>query len=53
MIEPAFAWRNGELRTERGAARVREFETAGRERPAVSVGSSEHLHPAPAAPRAA
>ena len=47
---PSFAWRDGALRTERGAARYRTFRVRGKERPAVSVGSSEHfalprLHP--------
>jgi short subunit dehydrogenase-like uncharacterized protein len=50
MLEPAFAWRDGAIRTERGAARVRSFEMAGKARQAISVGSSEHfalprLHP--------
>lgn len=48
---PSFAWRDGALRTERAAARVRTFRLRGKDRPAVSVGSSEHftlprLHPA-------
>jgi len=47
---PSFAWRDGALRSERGAAGVRTFRIHGRDRPAVSVGSSEHftlprLHP--------
>ncbi len=42
LVEPAFAWRDG-IRTERGAARVRSFEAAGRSREAISVGSSEHF----------
>ena len=47
---PSFAWREGALRTERGAARVRAFRFRGKERAAISVGSSEHfalprLHP--------
>ena len=50
VIEPAFAWRGGELVTERAAKRVASFEVDGRPREAVSVGSSEHfalprLHP--------
>jgi short subunit dehydrogenase-like uncharacterized protein len=49
-IEPAFAWRDGALQTERGAKRFKAFQVKGRELPAVSVGSSEHfslprLHP--------
>lgn len=42
LIEPAFVWRGG-IRSERGAARVRSFEAAGRQRQAISVGSSEHF----------
>lgn len=50
MLEPSFAWRQG-IVTERGAKRVRSFHVAGRERQAISVGSSEHftvprIHPA-------
>ena len=41
---PSFAWREGALRTERGAARVRTFRfPGGKDRPAISVGSSEHF----------
>ena len=48
--EPSFAWRDGALRTERAAARHRNFHVRGRDRPGISVGSSEHfalprLHP--------
>jgi short subunit dehydrogenase-like uncharacterized protein len=42
-LEPAFAWRDGRLVTERGAKRYLTFDVNGRERPAVSVGSSEHF----------
>jgi short subunit dehydrogenase-like uncharacterized protein len=42
IVEPAFVWR-GAIRTERGAARVRSFDVAGKSRPAISVGSSEHF----------
>ena len=47
---PSFAWRDGGLRTARAADRVRTFLLGGKERPAISVGSSEHftlhrLHP--------
>jgi short subunit dehydrogenase-like uncharacterized protein len=42
MLEPSFAWRRG-IVTERGAKRVRAFEAGGKERQAVSVGSSEHF----------
>jgi short subunit dehydrogenase-like uncharacterized protein len=49
MVDPAFEWREG-IRACRPAARVRTFDAAGKERPGVSVGSSEHfslprLHP--------
>lgn len=48
LIEPGFAWR-GAVREQR-LPRVRTFEVRGRERPALSIGSSEHfalprLHP--------
>jgi short subunit dehydrogenase-like uncharacterized protein len=39
LVEPSFAWRDGRLVTERGAARVRSFDG----RPGVSAGSSEHF----------
>ena len=42
LVEPGFVWRDG-IRTERGAARVRTFETAGKSRQAISVASSEHF----------
>jgi short subunit dehydrogenase-like uncharacterized protein len=43
LMEPVFGFRDGRLQQERGAARVASFEVAGERRPAVSVGSSEHL----------
>ena len=43
LVEPVFAFRYGRLQTERGAARMASFEVGGSRRPAVSVGSSEHL----------
>ena len=43
MVAPAFAYRNGRLVTERGAARARGFDLGGRRRDAISVGSSEHF----------
>jgi short subunit dehydrogenase-like uncharacterized protein len=43
VFEPHFAWRDGRLQTERAARRLRRFDVGGRERPAVSVGSSEHF----------
>jgi short subunit dehydrogenase-like uncharacterized protein len=42
MTEPSFRWQSG-IRTERGAKRVRSFFAAGKERQAISVGSSEHF----------
>jgi short subunit dehydrogenase-like uncharacterized protein len=41
-LEPSFVWRQG-IRTERIAARLRAFEVDGRQRQAVSAGSSEHF----------
>jgi short subunit dehydrogenase-like uncharacterized protein len=43
LLEPSFAFRDGRLRTERSAARVRSFSVRGRRREGVSVGGSEHL----------
>ncbi|HEX8073513.1 MAG TPA: saccharopine dehydrogenase NADP-binding domain-containing protein [Thermoleophilaceae bacterium] len=50
MLEPAYAWRDGRLQTERGGRRLASFDVNGTSRPAISVGSSEHfalprLHP--------
>jgi short subunit dehydrogenase-like uncharacterized protein len=42
LVEPGFVWR-GAIKTERGAARVRSFEAAGKRRQALSVASSEHF----------
>jgi short subunit dehydrogenase-like uncharacterized protein len=42
-LDPAFAFRGGRIVTERGGARVRSFEVAGRERPAMSIGAAEHF----------
>ena len=42
MLEPSFAWRK-RIVTERAAKRVRSFEAGGKERQAISVGSSEHF----------
>ena len=43
VAAPSFAWRDGNLRSERGAARYRTFRMRGKDRPAVAVGSSEHF----------
>ena len=42
LVEPGFVWR-GEIRTERGAKRVRSFTAAGKSRAAISAASSEHF----------
>ncbi len=41
FMEPQFGFRAGRIETERGAARVERFDVGGRERPAISVGTSE------------
>ena len=43
MAEPSFVFRDGRVRTERGAKRVRSFHVGAKEQKAVSVGSSEHF----------
>ena len=43
MLEPAFAWRDGRIQDERSAKRYRTFPVKGREKPAVTVGASEHF----------
>ncbi len=43
IAEPSFAFRDGRIVTEPGARRMRDFEVAGRRRPAVSVGASENF----------
>src|SRR5215210_6158440 len=43
VVSPSFAWRVGLLVTERGAKRVHGFAVRGKDRPAISVGSSEHF----------
>ena len=42
LLEPAFAWRDGRLRRERTARRVRSFPVGGRDWLGVSYGGSEH-----------
>jgi hypothetical protein len=42
LLEPGFAWRDGRLRRERTARRVRSFPIGGRGRLAVSYAGSEH-----------
>jgi short subunit dehydrogenase-like uncharacterized protein len=41
-IAPGFAWRDGRLRDDRAASRVRSFDVRGRQRSGVSLGGSEH-----------
>lgn len=41
FLSPQYAWRHGELVTERGAARVRTFEVRGESRQGLSVGTTE------------
>lgn len=43
VTAPSFGWRGRRIVTERGAKRVRTFSVRGRDRPAISVGSSEHF----------
>jgi short subunit dehydrogenase-like uncharacterized protein len=40
---PGFAYRDGRVRTERAAAKVRSFRVGSKDRPGVSIGSSEHF----------
>jgi short subunit dehydrogenase-like uncharacterized protein len=42
-LDPAFAFRDGRIRTERGGARVRSFTRSGKARPAMSIGAAEHF----------
>lgn len=43
LAEPGFAFRDGHIRSERGAKRVRSFAVGGKDKDAVSVGGSEHF----------
>jgi len=43
LLAPSFAWENGRLVTVRGGRKARAFPFPGRNRMAVSVGSSEHF----------
>jgi short subunit dehydrogenase-like uncharacterized protein len=43
ITEPSFAYRDGRVRTERGAARHRSFGLDGKQRDAVAIGASEHF----------
>jgi short subunit dehydrogenase-like uncharacterized protein len=50
MLEPGFAFRGGRIVTEPPGRHVTSFEVRGREREAVSVGSSEHFTLPPLSP---
>ena len=41
LMEPSFQFRDGSLVTERGAKQVHSFGVGGRQRPGISVGTSE------------
>lgn len=43
MLEPGFAFRGGRIVTEGAARRIRSFDVRGKQRSAVSIGSSEHF----------
>lgn len=43
LADRSYTFRDGALRTERAAARVRSFDVEGRRRPALSVGATEQL----------
>ena len=51
IAEPAFAYRDGRIQTERGAKRVRSFPVGSKQLQGVSVGSSEHFTLPRVAPR--
>ncbi|MFN8108366.1 MAG: saccharopine dehydrogenase NADP-binding domain-containing protein [Thermoleophilia bacterium] len=43
VLGPHFAWRDGAIVSERGAARMARFAADGGRKPALSVGSTEHF----------
>jgi short subunit dehydrogenase-like uncharacterized protein len=43
MLDEGYAFRDGTVAGERGAARIRSFAVKGRDREAVSIGSAEHF----------
>jgi short subunit dehydrogenase-like uncharacterized protein len=43
MLDSSFAYRDGRIVSERAAKRVRDFDVRGKQRPAVSIGMSEHF----------
>jgi short subunit dehydrogenase-like uncharacterized protein len=50
MLEPGFAFRGGRIATEPAGRHLARFDVRGRERDAVSVGSSEHFTLPPLSP---
>jgi short subunit dehydrogenase-like uncharacterized protein len=51
MLDDGYEFRDGNVRTARIAARVRSFGVRGKDRPAVSIGGSEHFGLPAAYPR--
>ena len=43
IVAPAYGFREGRIRTERGAKRVRSFQAGSKSLTGISVGSSEHF----------
>src|SRR5215218_9397457 len=43
LLDPSFAYRDGQITTERGAARARKFHVDGKDWWGVSVGGTEHF----------
>jgi short subunit dehydrogenase-like uncharacterized protein len=43
IVAPAYGFRDGSIRTERGAKRVRSFQAGSKNLTGISVGSSEHF----------
>ncbi len=43
VTDPVYSWRDGQLRTEPAAARMRTFDVAGTPRPGVTVGAVEQF----------
>lgn len=43
FVAPLFTFREGRLQEEPGGARMRSFAIGGRQRPALSIGATEHL----------
>jgi short subunit dehydrogenase-like uncharacterized protein len=51
IVAPAYGFRDGKIRTERGAKRVRSFRVGSKDLSGISVGSSEHFTLPRVAPR--